>query len=395
MQALNTPKLLFPLLLVTMMSITAFGQPQRRQPVPSPRVPEGVQAYRDLAYVENGHDRQKLDLYVPEAQEPLPVIIWIHGGGWQAGSKDGCPPLRAGYTDQGYAVASIGYRLSGDATFPAQIEDCKAAIRWLRAHADKYGLDPKRFGVWGSSAGGHLVALVGTSGDVEEFDVGAHLDVSSRVQAVCDYYGPTDFKVFVTTARYERHASTESPESKLIGGAVQENPDKVARVNPITYVSKDDPPFLIVHGDEDGTVPHNQSELLFEALKASGVPVHFHTIHGAGHGGPAFNEPVIGDMVREFFEKRLKSGSEEPEATTSESTASETAEQRPNRPATGRPRRIPWQAIVSRQDTDKDGKISKDEFRGPPRLFDRLDRDADGYVTIEEHDAAFPQREER
>lgn len=393
MQAL---KLLFRFLLVAMMSISASGQPQRRQPVQSPRVPEGVQAYRNLAYVENGHDRQKLDLYVPEAKLPLPVIIWVHGGGWQAGSKDGCPPLRAGYTDQGYAVASIGYRLSGDATFPAQIEDCKAAIRWLRAHAEKYGLDPKRFGVWGSSAGGHLVALIGTSGDVEEFDVGAHPDESSRAQAVCDYYGPTDFNVFVTTPRYERHAPIDSPESKLIGGAVLENPEKVARVNPITYVSNDDPPFLIVHGDEDGTVPHNQSELLFEALKETGVPVHFHTIHGAGHGGPAFNEPVIGDMVREFFDKRLKAGNTDPEASTSESTASQTTGQRPNRPAAGRSRGMPWQVIVSRQDTDKDGKISKDEFRGPPPLFERLDRNGDGYVTKDEHDKAFPpKREER
>jgi acetyl esterase/lipase len=361
-------------------------------------VPEGVTVHRDMAYVENGHDRQKLDLYVPEALEPLPVIIWIHGGGWQGGSKDGCPPLRAGYTEQGYAVASIGYRLSGHAVFPAQIEDCKAAIRWLRAHDAEYNLDPDRFGVWGSSAGGHLVALLGTSGDVEEFDVGPNLDQSSRVQAVCDYYGPTDFKAFVTTPRYERHAQAEAPEAKLIGGAVLENPDKVKRVNPITYVSKDDPPFLIVHGDQDGTVPHNQSELLFEALKKTGVPVHFHTIHGAGHGGPGFNEAVIGDMVREFFERKLKSkeaAKAAPEAITSENTASETAPDRRPPAAGARGPGMSWQTIVDRQDTNQDGKISKEEFRGPPPLFDRLDRDKDGYVTKEEHEAAFPSRGDR
>lgn len=128
-------------------------------------VPDGVKAERDVPYVVNGHERHVLDIYLPEkANGPLPLIIWIHGGGWRNGSKNGCPPLRQGYVGRGYALASINYRLSGHATFPAQIEDCKAAIRWLRAHAKQYGFDPDRFGVWGSSAGGHLVALVGTSG---------------------------------------------------------------------------------------------------------------------------------------------------------------------------------------------------------------------------------------
>jgi len=391
MKLLTLASCLLGLLSVFTTSTPTFGQPRGREP----RLPDGVKAHRDMAYVENGHERQKLDLYLPQDGAPLPVLIWIHGGGWQAGSKDGCPPLRAGYLEQGYAVASIGYRLSGDATFPAQIEDCKAAIRWLRAHADEYGLDPIRFGVWGSSAGGHLVALLGTSGDVEEFDVGPHLDQPSRVQAVCDYYGPTDFKVFVTTPRYERHGKSDSPENRLIGGNVLDNPDKVARVNPITYVDENDPPYLIVHGDADGTVPLNQSQLLFEALKEAGVPVHFHTIHGAGHGGPAFTEPVIADMVREFFEKKLKAGEAGTGATTSENTATETARRPANRSPAGRPgRRMSWDTILARQDTDKDGKISKDEFRGPPQLLKRLDRDGDGYVTRQEHEDAFPSRRE-
>lgn len=391
MNRLTSTRPLLVLLFVAVISTSAFAQPQRRQPNRGSRVPEGVQAHRNIAYIEDGHDRQKLDLFVPKSEQPLPVIIWVHGGGWQGGSKDGCPPLRARYTEQGYAVASIGYRLSGDAIFPAQIEDCKAAIRWLRVHAGEYGLDAERFGVWGSSAGGHLVALLGTSGDVKEFDAGSHLDQSSRVQAVCDYYGPTDFKVFVTTPRYESHARDNSPEAKLIGGAVLENPDKVARVNPITYVSDDDPPFLIVHGDKDGTVPPNQSQLLFEALKENDVPVHLHTIHGAGHGGPGFNEPPVPDMVREFFEKRLKQGNADPEAATSESTATETPPRPANR-AAAPGRRMTWQFILSRQDTNKDGKISKDEFRGPPPLLQRLDRNRDGFLTQDEHEAAFPNR---
>ncbi len=351
----------------------------------------GVQAHRDLVYVEGGHERNKLDLFLPEkAEGPLPLIIWVHGGGWQNGSKDGCPPLRAGYVAQGYAVASINYRLSGHAVFPAQIDDCKAAIRWLRAHAKEYSLDPQRFGVWGSSAGGHLVALIGTSGDVKEFDVGANLDQSSRVQAVCDYYGPTDFTVFVTTPGYESHATDASPEAKLIGGAVMQNKDKAARVNPITYVSKGDPAFLIVHGDKDPTVPINQSQLLFDALKQSEVSVHFHTIHGAGHGGPGFSGKNIDDMVSQFFAERLKSISAKAEALTTESTADAAMMERDPRkgmpPAGGR-RGISWEVIAGRDDKDKDGKVSKAEFSGPPQLFQWIDQNSDGLLEKSEHEA--------
>jgi acetyl esterase/lipase len=362
------------------------------QSAPAPRIPAGVKAHRDLAYVEGGHERQKLDLYLPEKSDgPLPLIIWVHGGGWQNGSKDGCPPLRGGYVERGYAMASIGYRLSQHAVFPAQIEDCKAAIRWLRAHATEYGLDPARFGVWGSSAGGHLVALIGTSGDVKDFDIGANLDQSSRVQAVCDYYGPTDFIAFVTRPGYESHSSATSPEAKLIGGAVIENKEKAVRANPITYVTKDDPAFLIVHGDKDPTVPINQSQLLFDALKMAGVSSHFHTIHGAGHGGPGFNDPKIEEMVAGFFDGQFKAKTPPPaETKTTESTAS-TASGAPGAPAGERG--IPsFDDILQRFDTNKDGKISHDEFRGPPALFDRLDRDKDGFVTRAEHEALAPPK---
>lgn len=352
----------------------------------------GAKTHRDLVYVEGGHERHKLDLFLPEkADGPLPLLIWVHGGGWQAGSKENCPPLRSGYLQRGYAVASINYRLSGHAVFPAQIEDCKAAIRWLRTHATDYGLDPTRFGVWGSSAGGHLVALIGTSGDVKEFDVGANLDQSSRVQAVCDYYGPTDFTVFVTTPGYESHASEASPEAKLIGGAVMQNKDKAARVNPITYVSRDDPPFLIVHGDKDPTVPINQSELLFKSLKETGVSSHFHTIHGAVHGGPGFAGQDIADMVSSFFDMRLKKRSDEIAALLTESTANAQAAIG-GRPAAAGGRGPAWDAVTARHDRNKDGKISRDEFAGPAELFRRLDKNKDEILTREEHEAIFQRR---
>ena len=273
-------------------------------------VPDGVKAYRNLTYVYNGHALQKLDLYVPEkAAGPLPLIIWVHGGGWQNGTKDGCPPLRQGLAARGYAVASLDYRLSGDAVFPAQIEDCKAAVRWLRAHAKEYGLNPDRFGAWGSSAGGHLVALLGTSGDEKTFDVGENLAVSSRVQAVCDYYGPTDLlqmDAHALPGSRSKHDDPKAPEACLIGGPLQANKEKAARANPITFVTTNSlPPFLIVHGDADPVVPSHQSELLFEALKKAGGNVHLHLIKGAGHG-QGFGGRELDERVNGFFDRWLK-----------------------------------------------------------------------------------------
>ena len=276
-----------------------------------PPVPAGVTAHRDLAYVRDGHERQKLDLFVPAgAGKRWPVIVWIHGGAWSGGDKTGCPPLRQGFAQQGYAIASVNYRLSQHAIFPAQIEDCKAALRWLRAHADEYHLDVDHVGVWGSSAGGHLVALLGTSGDVKEFDVGANQGFTSRVQCVLDDYGPTDFTqmdAYRISAAAMEHNLPSSPESRLIGGLISDPSQarKVARANPINYVTRDDPPFLIVHGDEDPLVPHHQSELLFAALQTAGVRVRLNTVKGGGHG-TGFGGPELEKLRRDFFDLHLK-----------------------------------------------------------------------------------------
>lgn len=296
------------ILLVLSGATLGFGQP--RVPSVRPALPAGTVVHCDLAYVTDGHPRQRLDLYLPKVQERLPLIIWVHGGAWLAGSKDRPVPL--GYLAQGYALASVNYRLSQHATFPAQIEDCKAAVRWLRAHAEQYQLEPDRFAAWGESAGGHLVALLGTAGDVNEFDVGENRGLSSRVQAVVDCFGPTDF-LQMDEHRLENgmvHGTADSPESRLIGGPVRENPDKVARANPITYVSANDAPFLIVHGDRDPLVPHHQSELLQAALKQAGVPVSFYTVEGGGHGG--FRDPKVAELVAAFLAKHLKPQSSDP-----------------------------------------------------------------------------------
>ncbi|MGC3970390.1 MAG: alpha/beta hydrolase [Pirellulales bacterium] len=254
------------------------------------------------------HETRNLyDLYVPKpagdakSAKPAALVIWIHGGGWQNGNKGGGPAFAL--LEQGFAVATINYRLSGDAIFPAQIHDCKAAVRHLRAKAQEYGIDPEKFGVWGSSAGGHLVALLGTSGDVKELEgaVGDFTSVSSRVQAVCDFYGPTDL-----LQMRGRHDDPQSPESKLIGGAIQENKDKAARANPITYVSADDAPFLIMHGDEDKVVPYGQSELIRDALEKEQVPATLVKIEGNGHGGPGFGAPDKVRQITDFFRKALR-----------------------------------------------------------------------------------------
>jgi acetyl esterase/lipase len=272
----------------------------QERPAPS-RLPEGVEVLRDLQYVEDGHERHRLDLYLPQkAEGQLPLIVWIHGGAWQAGSKNGCPAVS--FVGKGYAVASINYRLSQHAVFPAQIEDCKGAIRWLRAQAKKYHLDPDHVGVWGASAGGHLVALLGTSGNVKEFEgEGGNLDQSSRVQCVVDWFGPSDLVTMAGTRN--DHAS---PMSRLIGGPIQENLEKARNASPVTYVSKDSAPFLIMHGDKDNVVPLGQSEALAETLKKAGIEVKLQIVADNGHGGPGLSSPENRKLIEDFFDKHLR-----------------------------------------------------------------------------------------
>lgn len=264
---------------------------QIAQPVMARRWPAEVAngtVQRDLVYERVGGRDLRLDLYFPPAVSgPLPVIIWIHGGGWNRGRKERCPGARI--VDEGYAVASIDYRLTTVAPFPAQIEDWKAAVRWLRANASTYNLDPDRIGVWGFSAGGHLAALVGTSGGVPELEGdGDNLNVSSRVQAVLVVSAPVDF------LRGYHDASATPTETTpkvltaikmLMGGRIEEHKTTAIEASPLHYVSKNDPPFLIIHGQEDRTVPLAQCQLLAEALKRAGVETTLEIANGRGHGG--------------------------------------------------------------------------------------------------------------
>jgi acetyl esterase/lipase len=294
---------------------TATGQSSQNPVVPPP----GTVVHRDQQYVPDGHERQRLDLYLPgTGTAPFPFILVVHGGGWSANDKNNhanlawVTPL---FLNAGYAVASLNYRLSQHAVYPAQIHDVKAAVRFLRARAGAYGLDPNRVGARGASSGGHLVALLGTSAGVPAIDgVLGPAEQSVRVRAVIDWFGPTDF--LQSDAHRLPDGATanlaDSAQSRLIGAPIQSVPTKTQAANPIQYVSPDDPPFLIVHGDRDRTVPHHQSELLRDALKRAGVAVEMRTVVGAGHGGqaPTPNIPYqTEEMVRTmaaFFDRYVK-----------------------------------------------------------------------------------------
>jgi acetyl esterase/lipase len=294
---------LFAAFALALCAPAAQAQPKRA------KLPPGTAEHRDLRYGPH-KERNVLDLFVPKADKPLPLVIWVHGGAWLAGSKNGGNPAMP-LLDKGYAVASINYRSSQQAIFPAQIEDCKAAVRFLRANAKKYNLNPDAFGVWGASAGGHLVALLGTSGDVKELEgkVGDHTDVSSRVQCVVDFFGPTDLTKMGEQAGPKSaldHDAADSPESKLVGGPIQTKKELAAKANPITFVTKDDPPVLMLHGDKDPLVPLAQSELLLDSLKKAGVEAELVVVKGNGHGGPGFASVENQEKIAKFFEKHLK-----------------------------------------------------------------------------------------
>ena len=272
---------------------------------------DNVKLTSDIPYAGTTNPRQMLDLILPKkpaTDKPLPVIVFIHGGGWRAGNKSSGAGRVGPYVAAGnYAGVSVGYRLTSEAIWPAQIHDCKAAIRWIRANAKKYNLDGEKIGVWGTSAGGHLVAMLGTSGGVKAMDgtLGPHAKLSSRVTCVVDCFGPTDFVQMDAnrpSGARMTHDEANSPESKLIGGPIQKNKANAAAASPITYVSKDDPPFIIAHGTADPLVPFHQSQLLDAAFGKVGLKQVFIHVVGAGHG---FGGAEFDKRVRAFFDKHL------------------------------------------------------------------------------------------
>lgn len=269
-------------------------------------VPGDVALVSDVVFGKGGDRDLKMDILKPKkaSEEPMPVVVFIFGGAWRTGNKDsGIKPLSV-LAQKGYFCVSIEYRFSQEAIFPAQLEDCKCAIRFLRSKAAEYHINPDKIGVWGMSSGAYLAAMLGTTGDLKDFEgKGGSADFSSKVNAVVDWFGPTDFTKMDAAGSRMKHDPADSPESRLIGGPIQENKDKCAKASPLTYVTSDDPPFLIMHGDRDPVVPINQSELLVAALKKAEVKCVYKPVPGGQHG---FVGPQHENEVLAFLDEQLR-----------------------------------------------------------------------------------------
>lgn len=290
--------------LLVSLCCTSLALAQRPKARQAASLRETFDVQTDVEYATEGDVSLKLDIYEPKAAAagPRPCLVWIHGGGWENGNKSSGIGRLAEYVASGEFVGvSVGYRLTDVASWPAQIHDCKAAIRYVRANAKELGINPDKIGVWGSSAGGHLVSHLGTSGDVKEVegDLGT-TGVSSRVACVVDFCGPSDFALFGLDA--PRMNQPGAPVYKLLGGPAKEKADVAKQASPVTFVTKEDPPFLIVHGTNDRTVPLSQAERLHAAQKEAGVDSTFVKIEGGGHG---IGGAQVESRVKAFFEKHL------------------------------------------------------------------------------------------
>jgi len=261
---------------------------------------------KNLQYAQVDEHKLLLDLYLPDDRKNPPLLVWVHGGAWRRGSKNSMP-LKALLAD-GYAIASVDYRLSPVAKFPALIHDCKAAIRYLRANQKKLGYNATRIGIAGSSAGGHMVALIGvTNGNKQlEGKVGDHLDQTSDVHAIVDYYGPTNFMTILKQST-PHGLSVRVPALELLIGGRPENVSDLAKLaSPVFHVDAKDPPLLLIHGDQDPQVPINQSHELHALYKKHKLDVMFEVVHGAAHGGKSFHDARRSAMVKTFFDKHIR-----------------------------------------------------------------------------------------
>jgi acetyl esterase/lipase len=304
-------KIIFSSLLVVLTSITISAQ---------------IKLY-DVSNIKNKHldihyasksEAQKLDIYLPDkGNGPFPVIVSVHGGAFKMGDKrDGQVfPMLEGLK-RGYAVVSINYRLSGEAKWPAQIHDCKAAVRWIRANSKKYKFNPDKIGAWGGSAGGHLSAMLGTSGEVKSLEdlTQGNPSHSSRVQAVVDWFGPTDFLKMDEQLRESKvknpqhHCIHDSPESELIGKNLENAPELVKETTPDGYITSDDAPFFIQHGLEDNLVPYQGSVILGRKLgQVLGFSkVSLELFAATSHGGDAFVTKENLNRIFSFLDTYLK-----------------------------------------------------------------------------------------
>lgn len=276
---------------------------------------EYSKSWKDLNYAGDDKIYHMLDIYLPKVEKPkYPVVISIYGSAWFANNlkSNDLATLGKALLDAGFAVVMPNHRSSMDAKFPAQIHDIKAVIRYIRANADVYQIDTSFIGITGSSSGGNMAAMAGTSRYVKEFtvgnitlniegDVGNFTNFSSSVDAVVDWFGPTNMLVMDSCGTTNFiHNDSNSPASLYIGGPIQENKEKCLLASPTTYIDPSDPPFLIIHGDKDPVVPFCQSEILFNELQKAKVPSQFIPVSGGGHG-PGVHVEKYFEMMTDFF----------------------------------------------------------------------------------------------
>ncbi len=290
--------------LICLLLLAASVAAQTANEHPPYHLPDTVEFTPDIVYAQYGDRALHLDLYLPKQGNNLPAVVWVHGGGWSGGDKGRFRRQAAIMAGHGFAAACIEYRLSGEAAFPAAIWDVKASVRWLRANARKYRINPDKIGAAGGSAGAHLVALLGVTPNVAEFEgPGGNPGVSSRVQAVVAIYPPTDF---IPAAK--NNPTAQNGISRFLGCTYADNPDLWAKASPVTYVSKDAPPFFFLHGDQDKLVDYHQSLEMADKLKAAGAKPDVFIAKGAGHGfanGAEWFQQTL-DKIEAFFTRTLK-----------------------------------------------------------------------------------------
>jgi len=291
-------KYLLPLLLLAASSVFAQDLDAQKKNVVATAEKNQVELHLDQPYAGNDNPKQKVDLYLPKKRDtdkPLPVVALIHGGGWVNGDRLGYAAAAIQFARTGdYAAVTVGYRLTKEAHWPSQIYDCKAAIRWIRAHAKEYNLDPDKIAVMGSSAGGHLSSLLGTSGDVKELegDLGSSTSFSSRVQCVVNLCGPEDFTQALMFDKDDKPIAKDDAVSGLLGGTYEEKHAEALAASPVTYVTSDDPPFITFHGTADKRVAFLHAEAIHAALKQAGVPSLLVPITDGGHGSVGHPEVI-------------------------------------------------------------------------------------------------------
>jgi acetyl esterase/lipase len=260
----------------------------------------------DVTYAVVDGRELGLDVYMPSGVENPPLLVWIHGGRWLHRAKEDTNTLAL--TEEGFAIASVDFRLSVDAPFPAQIHDIKAAIRFLRANAETYGYDAGRIAVHGRSSGGHLAALVGVTNGVEklEGELGSYPDVSSDVQAAVSYFGASNLTTIMDQST-PFGVNLRGPALALLLGGPLESTTELARLaSPVFHVDPNDPPLLLLHGDQDPQMPINQAHELHGVYKAHGLPVQFEVVHGAKHGTPEFFDAERTALVATFLKTHLR-----------------------------------------------------------------------------------------